>query len=165
MQSYWFSKQSRINIIYNISVITITITMSIILANFGKYAISDCPFILLFVYYCIMMVCVVYCVAKWQGWGQFSSGIGIAALFQFQFRNWNWNWNWWNWKWNWNWKLWNWSWKSELNFLQMLPQHLPVNQQFPNFSINRGHNLPCDWLLMQQGSFKFLEHCPPVHPR
>ena len=45
MQSYWFSKQSKINIIYNISVITITITMSIILANFGKYAISDCPFI------------------------------------------------------------------------------------------------------------------------
>ena len=34
--------------IYNISVITITITMSIILANFGKYAISDCPFIKLF---------------------------------------------------------------------------------------------------------------------
>ena len=29
------------------SVITITITMSIILANFGKYAISDCPFICL----------------------------------------------------------------------------------------------------------------------
>ena len=49
MQSYWFSKQSKINIIYNISVITITITMSIILANFGKYAISDCPFICLFV--------------------------------------------------------------------------------------------------------------------
>ena len=49
MQSYWFSeaKQSKINIIYNISVITITITMSIILANFGKYAISDCPFICL----------------------------------------------------------------------------------------------------------------------
>ena len=46
MQSYWFSKQSKINIIYNISVITITITMSIILENFGKYAISDCPFIL-----------------------------------------------------------------------------------------------------------------------
>ena len=45
MQSYWFSKQSSINIIYNISVITITITMSIISANFGKYAISDCPFI------------------------------------------------------------------------------------------------------------------------
>ena len=45
MQSYWFSKQSKINIIYNISVITITITMTIILANFGKYAISDCPFI------------------------------------------------------------------------------------------------------------------------
>ena len=45
MQSYWFSKQSKINIIYNISVITITITMSIILANFGKYAISDCLFI------------------------------------------------------------------------------------------------------------------------
>ena len=50
MQSYWFSKQSKINIIYNISVITITITMSIILANFGKYAISDCPFICLFVW-------------------------------------------------------------------------------------------------------------------
>ena len=48
MQSYWFSKQSKINIIYNISVMTITITMSIILENFGKYAISDCPFILLF---------------------------------------------------------------------------------------------------------------------
>ena len=46
MQSYWFSKQSKINMIYNILVITITITMSIILANFGKYAISDCPFIL-----------------------------------------------------------------------------------------------------------------------
>ena len=45
MQSYWFSKQSKINIIYNISVITITITMNIILENFGKYAISDCPFI------------------------------------------------------------------------------------------------------------------------
>ena len=49
MQSYWFSKQSKINITYNISVITIIITMSIILANFGKYAISDCPFICLFV--------------------------------------------------------------------------------------------------------------------
>ena len=49
MQSYWFSKQSKINIIYNISVITITITMSIILANFGKYAISDCPFIRLLI--------------------------------------------------------------------------------------------------------------------
>ena len=48
MQSYWFSKQSKINIIYNISIITITITMSIILANFGKYAISDCPSICLF---------------------------------------------------------------------------------------------------------------------
>ena len=48
MQSYWFSKQSKINIIYNISIITITITMSIILANYGKYAISDCPFICLF---------------------------------------------------------------------------------------------------------------------
>ena len=47
MQPYWL--QSNINIIYNISVITITITISIILANFGKYAISDCPFICLFV--------------------------------------------------------------------------------------------------------------------
>ena len=46
MQSYWFSNKSNINIIYNISVITITITMSIILANFGKYPISDCPFII-----------------------------------------------------------------------------------------------------------------------
>ena len=45
MQSYWFSNKSNINIIYNISVVTITITMSVILANFGKYAISDCPFI------------------------------------------------------------------------------------------------------------------------
>ena len=51
MQSYRFSNQSNINIIYNISLITITNTMSIIniLANFGKYAISDCPFICLFV--------------------------------------------------------------------------------------------------------------------
>ena len=55
MQSYWFSKQSKINIIYNISVITITITMSIILANFGKYAISDCPFICLFVCVCLCL--------------------------------------------------------------------------------------------------------------
>ena len=49
MQSYRFSNQSSINIIYNI--ITITNTMSIIniLANFGKYAISDCPFIILLV--------------------------------------------------------------------------------------------------------------------
>ena len=45
MQSYWFPNQSNINIIYNISVITITIEMSIISLNFGKYAISDCPFI------------------------------------------------------------------------------------------------------------------------
>ena len=45
MQSYWFSNKSNINKIYNISVVTITITMSVILANFGKYAISDCPFI------------------------------------------------------------------------------------------------------------------------
>ena len=29
-------------------------------------------------------------------------------------------------------------------FLQLLPQHLLVNQQFPIFSFNRGHNLPCD---------------------
>ena len=93
-----------------------------------------------------------------QGWGQFNSGIGITA--QFQIRNWNWNWNCWNWKWNWNWKPWNWNWEPELNFLQMLPQQLLVNQPFPNFSFNRGgHNLSCDWLLMQQ---VFLEHCPPV---
>ena len=30
------------------------------------------------------------------------------------------------------------------NFLQLLPQHLLVIQQFPNFSFNRGHNFPCD---------------------
>ena len=42
----------------------------------------------------------------------------------------------------------------------MLPQQLLVNQPFPNFSFNRGgHNLSCDWLLMQQ---VFLGHCPPV---
>ena len=46
MQSCWFSNQSNINIFYNMSVITITITISIILANFGKCAISDCPFII-----------------------------------------------------------------------------------------------------------------------
>ena len=92
-----------------------------------------------------------------QGWGQFNSGIGIAA--QFQFRNWNWNWNWWNWKWNWNWKPWNWNWKPELNFLQLLPQQLLVSQPFPNFSFNRGsHNLSCDWLYTQQ---VLLGHCPP----
>ena len=47
IQSYWFSNKSNfnINIIYNISVITITIAITITLANFGKYAISDCPFI------------------------------------------------------------------------------------------------------------------------
>ena len=47
MQSYWFSNKSNINIIFNYSVITITNTMSniYILSNFGKYAISDCPFI------------------------------------------------------------------------------------------------------------------------
>ena len=55
MQPYWFSKQSNINIIYNISVITITITISIILANFGKYAISDYPFICLFVCVCLCL--------------------------------------------------------------------------------------------------------------
>ena len=95
-----------------------------------------------------------------QGWGQFNSGIGIAAQFQFQFRNWNWNW--WNWKWNWNWKPWNWNWnwnwKPELNFLQLLLQQLLVNQPFPNFSFNRGHNLSCDWLFMQQ---VFLGHPLP----
>ena len=96
-----------------------------------------------------------------QGWGQFNSGIGIAAQFQFQFRNWNWNW--WNWKWNWNWKPWhwNWNWKPKLNFLQLLLQQLLVNQPFPNFSFNRGgHNLLCDWLLMQQ---VFLGHWHERH--
>ena len=37
-----------------------------------------------------------------------------------------------------------------MNFLQLLPQHLLVDQPFPNFSFNRGHDLSCDWLLMQQ---------------
>ena len=55
-------------------------------------------------------------------------------------------------------KLWNWNWKPELIFLQLLPQHLLVNQQFPNCSLNRGYNLPCEWLLVQQDCFKFLEH-------
>ena len=54
MQSYWCSKQSNINIIYNISVITITITMTIILANFGKYAISDCTFIIICFHLCCL---------------------------------------------------------------------------------------------------------------
>ena len=45
MQSYWFSNKSNNKIIYNISVMTITITIIIILTNFGKYAISDCLFI------------------------------------------------------------------------------------------------------------------------
>ena len=58
MQSYWFSNQSNMNIIYNISFITIAITMSIILANFGKYAISDCPFI----------TCQNYHFGKYVGW-------------------------------------------------------------------------------------------------
>ena len=53
-QSYWFSNKSNINIIYNISVITITIKMSIILANFGKYTISDCPFFCLSV--CLLSI-------------------------------------------------------------------------------------------------------------
>ena len=34
--------------------------------------------------------------------------------------------------------------KTGIEFLQLLPQHILVNQQFPNFSLNRGHNLPCD---------------------
>ena len=55
---------------------------------------------------------------------------------------------------------WNWNWKPELNFLQLLPMQLLVNQPFPNLSFNRGcHNLSCDWLFMQQ---VFLGHCPPM---
>ena len=34
----------------------------------------------------------------------------------------------------------------------------PLNQPFPNFSFNRGHNLSCDWLFMQQ---VFLGHPLP----
>ena len=41
--------------------------------------------------------------------------------------------------------------KTGIDFLQWLPQHLLINQPFPNFSLNRGgHDLSCDWLLMQQ---------------
>ena len=83
-----------------------------------------------------------------QGWGQFNSGIGIAAQFQFLFRNWNWNWNWWNWKWNWNWNPWNWNWKPELNFWQLLPQHLLVNQLFPNYSFNQLTEVIIRWRLV-----------------
>ena len=107
------------------------------------------------------MLCVRDISYRLQGWGQFNSGIGIAAQFQFQFRNWNWNW--WNWKWNWNWKPWNWNWnwnwKPELNFLQLLLQQLLVNQPFPNFSFNRGHNLSCD-CSCNRCSWDI--HCPPV---
>ena len=100
-----------------------------------------------------------------QGWGQFNSGIGIAAQFQFQFQNRNWNWNWWNWKWNWNWKPWNWNWNwnPKLNFFATDTAAFTswprvVDQPFPNFSFNRGgNNLSCDWLFMQQ---MFLGHCP-----
>ena len=52
--------------------------------------------------------------------------------------------------------------ETGIEFLQLVPQDLLVNQQFPKFSFNRSHNLPCDWLLMQQGCFKFLKNCPPV---
>ena len=98
------------------------------------------------------------------------------GLGSIQFRNWNCSsipipipeleLELWNWKWNWNRKPWNWNWnwKLELNFVQLLPQQLLVNQPFPNFSFNRGskfkyliasytrggHSLSCDWLFMQQ---------------
>ena len=52
MQSFWFSKQSKINIIYNISVITITITMSIILANLAS---TQSPIALSFVCLCVCL--------------------------------------------------------------------------------------------------------------
>ena len=95
-----------------------------------------------------------------QGWGQFNSGIGIVAQFQFQFQNWNSNSNsrigigigeiengigipgigie------NGNWIFCN-CYRSTY--------YLPVNQAFPNFSFKRGHNLSCDWLLMQHERF------------
>ena len=83
MQSYWFSKQSSINIIYNISVITITITMSIISANFGKYAISDCPFIYLSLCYHFAL----------DSWDQVSSFTRITQLVLVQSYRWyGWNW-------------------------------------------------------------------------
>ena len=114
-------------------------------ARFVSHLHEICIYI--WVVYSICLLCCLFIIVTWwyvwcivwQGWDQFNSGIGIAAQFQFQF--WNWNLNWWNCKWNWNWRLWNWNWKPELNFLQLLPQHLLVNQQFPNFSFNRGHNL------------------------
>ena len=90
-------------------------------------------------------------------WSLFLSRVGVNSIpeleLQVNSNSRNWNWNWWNLKWHWNWKPWNWNWnwKPELNFLQWLPQHLLVNQPFPNFSLNRGgHDLSCDWLLMQQ---------------
>ena len=46
-QPYWLSNKWNINMIYLIAIIIIIIAMSIILANFGKYAISDCQIICL----------------------------------------------------------------------------------------------------------------------
>ena len=67
-----------------------------------------------------------------QGWGQFSSRIGIAVQFQFQFRNWNWNWKWnWNWNlrnWNWNWKLRNWNWNWSLLWVVELELELKITE-------------------------------------
>ena len=45
-----------------------------------------------------------------------------------------------------------------IGILRLLPQHLLVDQPLPNFSFNRGgHNLSCDWLVMQQVFFKFWD--------
>ena len=55
--------------------------------------------------------------------------------------------------------------KTRIEFFAIATTALTiVNQPFPNSSFNRGgHNLSCDWLLMQQVClFKFLGHCPPV---
>ena len=40
--------------------------------------------------------------------------------------------------------------KTGIEFFATVPQHLLVNQPFSNFNFTRGHNLWCDWLLMQQ---------------
>ena len=77
IQSYWFSNKSNINIIYNISVITITIAITIILANLGKYAISDCPFI----------TCQNYHFGKYVGWSCLSVCLSVCTEISQNLKN------------------------------------------------------------------------------
>ena len=81
MQSYWFSNKSNINIIYNISVMTITITIIIILANFGKYAISDCLFSLLLAKIWFWQVCSLVVFVTCQNLILASMFVGHVCLF------------------------------------------------------------------------------------